>query len=74
MEFGSGHAHRREKAYRRAADVHRRAARVEAEAASFFAEVGDAQATSRHARRAAHQGELAVADDARAAACADTTI
>jgi hypothetical protein len=73
MESGSGHAHRREDAYRRAADVHRRAERVEAEAASFFTARGDADAASRHARNATRQGELAQADEARAAAASRLT-
>ena len=73
MDPDSAHAQRREEAYRHAAEVHRRAERMEEHAASFFAELGDTEATSRHARNAARQGELADADDARAAACAGAT-
>ena len=73
MESGSDHAQRREDAYRSAADLHRRAARVEADAASFFAELGEGEATSRHARNAVRQGELADADDAPAIAASDAS-
>lgn len=73
MDPDSGHAQRREDAYRHAAEVHRRAERTEEAAASFFAEHGDTEAALRHAGNAARQGELADADDARAAACAGAT-
>lgn len=70
MESGSGHARRREDAYRRAADTHRRAQALEVEAAEWFTALGDLAAASRHRSNATRQGELADADDARAAACA----
>lgn len=73
MDPDSGHARRREDAYRCAAEVHRRAQRMEEDAAAFFNALGNAEAASRHARNAARQGELADADDARAAACAGAT-
>jgi hypothetical protein len=73
MPSGSGHAQRREDAYRHAADVHRRAEAVETAAADLFTALGDVAAASRHRCNAVRQRKLADADDARAAACADTT-
>jgi hypothetical protein len=43
---------------------------LEADAAKWFTVIGDVAAASRHRSNAVHQGELADADDARAAACA----
>jgi hypothetical protein len=70
MASVSGHAQRREDAYRRAADAHRRAEALEAGAAEWFTALGDVVAASRHRCNVVRQGELADADDARAAACA----
>lgn len=70
MESGGGQVQRREDAYRHAADVHRRAEALETAAAEWFTAFGDMSAASRHRCQAMRQGELADADDARAAAYA----
>ena len=70
MESGSGRARRREEAYRHPAGVHRSAQRVEAEASAFFAEVGDEEAASRHARNAVPKASSPARTTPRAAACA----
>jgi hypothetical protein len=43
---------------------------LEVEAAEWFTALGDLAAASRHRSNATRQGQLADADDARAAACA----